>query len=277
MAKPATEPDFVLYSDGGSSSGGLAAGACVLRESRSGNHSCYAIALGVATNNEAEIFAALLGFAAIHAASAGKTDGVSVRWVADSEYLLKSSTGYIFNWQRNGWKTADKKPVKNQGLWQTYLTLSAGLKIEPEHVRGHTGHVENESCDEAVRWLKAETENIFIRKSFCQAEISTPVGDDIWLCLDGRELMENLRSERPDEEYQLGILELLKEASGDAQSTVRRSEKPKKDPLKPVLEALETAWKHAEKAAKENEAAQDLSGKIRKLMDGVLALQGKGE
>lgn len=267
MAKPETEPDFFLYSDGGSSSGGLAAGACVLRDNRSGNQSCYAIALGVATNNEAEIFAALLGFAAIHGASSGKTDGVSVRWVADSEYLLKSATGYIFNWQRNGWKTADKKPVKNQGLWQTYLTLSAGLKIDPEHVRGHTGHVENESCDEAVRWLKAETENLFVRKSFCQAEISTPVGDDVWLCIDGRKLMENLRSERPDEEYQLMLLELWKEAAGDGQGTIRRSEKVKKNPLKPLLESLDTALKAAERAGKDNEVAKDISVKIRKLIE----------
>ena len=63
-------------------------------------------------------------------------------------------TKWIHGWQRNGWRTADRKPVKNAELWQELVAAAAPHKIEWHWVKGHAGHAENEradrlACDEA--------------------------------------------------------------------------------------------------------------------------------
>lgn len=65
----------------------------------------------------------------------------------DSSYVQKGISEWIHGWKRNGWKTADKKPVKNADLWQTLDQLAAGHRIEWRWVRGHAGHPENERAD----------------------------------------------------------------------------------------------------------------------------------
>ncbi|HQH27756.1 MAG TPA: hypothetical protein PLP17_10200, partial [Oligoflexia bacterium] len=137
MTERKTVP-IVLCSDGGADRSGQAAGACLL-QTADGATAGLIVYLGEATNNEAEICAGLLGFSWLCACHAAAPLG-KVRWICDSEYVLKSATAYIRNWEKNGWKTADKKPVKNQGLWRAFLRLSAGCEIDPKHVRGHTGH-----------------------------------------------------------------------------------------------------------------------------------------
>ena len=65
----------------------------------------------------------------------------------DSSYVQKGISEWIHGWKRNGWKTSDKKPVKNADLWQTLDQLAAGHKIEWQWVKGHAGHPENERAD----------------------------------------------------------------------------------------------------------------------------------
>ena len=65
----------------------------------------------------------------------------------DSSYVQKGISEWIHGWKRNGWKTADRKPVKNADLWQALDELAAGHKIEWRWVRGHAGHPENERAD----------------------------------------------------------------------------------------------------------------------------------
>jgi ribonuclease HI len=69
----------------------------------------------------------------------------------DSQYLKNGITKWIKNWKRNGWKTADKLPVKNRELWELLDELSQKHEIKWEWVRGHAGHPENERCDELAR------------------------------------------------------------------------------------------------------------------------------
>ena len=59
-------------------------------------------------------------------------------------------TQWINGWQRNGWKTAAKKPVKNQDLWQQLLAAIATHEVEWHWVKGHSGHAENERVDQAA-------------------------------------------------------------------------------------------------------------------------------
>jgi ribonuclease HI len=65
----------------------------------------------------------------------------------DSEYLRKGITEWISAWKRRGWKTADKKPVKNQDLWQRLEAATHKHHIRWQWIKGHSGHEENERAD----------------------------------------------------------------------------------------------------------------------------------
>lgn len=65
----------------------------------------------------------------------------------DSNYVKDGITKWIFAWQKNGWRTADRKPVKNAELWQALLEAVRRHKVEWHWVRGHAGHPENERAD----------------------------------------------------------------------------------------------------------------------------------
>lgn len=68
----------------------------------------------------------------------------------DSQYVKNGITSWIINWERNGWKTASKKPVKNKELWIELRTLTKLVKIEWHWVKGHSGDKYNEMCDSLV-------------------------------------------------------------------------------------------------------------------------------
>lgn len=68
----------------------------------------------------------------------------------DSQYVKNGITSWIINWERNGWKTASKKPVKNKEYWISLRTLTKMAKIEWFWVKGHSGDKYNEMCDQLV-------------------------------------------------------------------------------------------------------------------------------
>ncbi len=96
------------------------------------------------TNNRMELTAVAEGFAALKRAT-------TVRVYTDSLYVKDGITKWIFAWKRNGWRTADRKPVKNVDLWQRLDALLAGHRIEWRWVKGHAGHAENERVDKLAR------------------------------------------------------------------------------------------------------------------------------
>ena len=65
----------------------------------------------------------------------------------DSRYVMDGLTKWIHGWQRNGWRTADKKPVKNAELWQALIAATKPHRVEWEWVKGHAGHPDNERAD----------------------------------------------------------------------------------------------------------------------------------
>lgn len=69
---------------------------------------------------------------------------------ADSNYVLLGVTSWIFNWEKNGWKNASKKPVMNQDLWKEFIDLIRNYdnKINWQKVKGHSGHIHNDRADE---------------------------------------------------------------------------------------------------------------------------------
>ena len=68
----------------------------------------------------------------------------------DSQYVRQGITQWIHGWKRNGWKTSQRKPVKNQALWQRLDAAVANHQVEWHWVKGHSGHRENEIVDEAA-------------------------------------------------------------------------------------------------------------------------------
>jgi ribonuclease HI len=96
------------------------------------------------TNNRMELTAAIEALRALKGRCA-------VELHTDSVYLRDGIRKWIHGWKRNGWKTADKKPVKNVELWQALDALAATHDIEWHWVRGHAGHDLNERADELAR------------------------------------------------------------------------------------------------------------------------------
>jgi ribonuclease HI len=71
-----------------------------------------------------------------------------VRLISDSEYVLKGLTEWMAGWKKRGWRKSNKKPVLNADLWRRLDELMQQHTLDIEWVRGHTGHAENERCDE---------------------------------------------------------------------------------------------------------------------------------
>lgn len=92
------------------------------------------------TNNRMELTAAIQALAALK-------ESCEVDLTTDSEYLRKGITEWLANWKRNGWRTAAKKPVKNDDLWKALDEEAARHRIEWHWVKGHGGHRENEIAD----------------------------------------------------------------------------------------------------------------------------------
>lgn len=69
----------------------------------------------------------------------------------DSQYVRQGITSWIFNWKKNGWRTSDKKPVKNVDLWQRLDAALHQHQVRWHWVKGHAGHAENERVDQLAR------------------------------------------------------------------------------------------------------------------------------
>ena len=93
------------------------------------------------TNNRMELFAAIAALEALN-------KPCRVDLTTDSQYLRQGITEWLHNWKRRGWKTADRKPVKNQDLWQRLDTAVQQHDIKWHWVKGHSGHDENELADQ---------------------------------------------------------------------------------------------------------------------------------
>ncbi len=96
------------------------------------------------TNNRMELMAAIQALEALKRP-------MKVRLYTDSEYVKNGITQWIHGWKARGWKTADKKPVKNEDLWKRLDEAKRRHDIEFHWVRGHAGHPENERADALAR------------------------------------------------------------------------------------------------------------------------------
>ncbi len=96
------------------------------------------------TNNRMELLAAISALETLARPS-------EIIVVTDSAYVKNGVTGWIHGWKRNGWKTADRKPVKNVDLWQRLDAAAARHRVTWRWIKGHAGHEENERADALAR------------------------------------------------------------------------------------------------------------------------------
>ena len=96
------------------------------------------------TNNRMELMAAIMALESLKRS-------VKARLHTDSTYVKDGITKWISNWKKKGWKTANRKPVKNMDLWQRLDDAVAAHDVEWHWVKGHAGHPENERADELAR------------------------------------------------------------------------------------------------------------------------------
>lgn len=148
-------PDVILYTDGACSGNpGPGGWAAILKHPDTGKEKELWGFEPRTTNNRMELSAVIEGL---------RTLKGTKRWrvlvVSDSEYVINGLTQWIKGWIANDWRRGNKpssKPVKNADLWQTLQALVEKHEMSYEHVRGHTGHPQNERCDElAVAAIKS--------------------------------------------------------------------------------------------------------------------------
>jgi len=96
------------------------------------------------TNNRMELMAVIQGLQNL-------TRPCAVHIYTDSKYVMDGATKWIFGWKKKGWKTADKKPVKNEDLWRELDQALSKHQVQWTWVKGHDGHAENERVDSLAR------------------------------------------------------------------------------------------------------------------------------
>lgn len=141
-------PDLFAYTDGACSGNPGPGGWGALLIAREGEKILKTRELkgGEAdtTNNRMELLAAIHVLEALDRPS-------TLTIVTDSAYVKNGVTSWIHGWKKNGWRTSNKKPVKNVELWQRLEEATIRHKVTWEWVKGHAGHPENERADELAR------------------------------------------------------------------------------------------------------------------------------
>ncbi|HZP10499.1 ribonuclease HI [Methyloceanibacter sp.] len=137
------KPKVIIHTDGACSGNpGPGGWGVILQSGEHRKELCGGAPL--TTNNRMELTAAIKALEALKGPS-------EVELYTDSNYLRGGITGWIKSWKKNGWRTADKKPVKNAELWEELEKAASQHDIRWHWVKGHHGHDENERADELAR------------------------------------------------------------------------------------------------------------------------------
>ncbi len=135
-------PKVHLFTDGACSGNpGPGGWAFILRHPASGAEKESSGGEPTTTNNRMELMAVIAGLTSL-------TRPSEVDLYSDSQYVLKGLREWLASWKARGWRTADKKPVKNQDLWERLDSLKSGHTIRFHWIKGHNEHPENERCDQ---------------------------------------------------------------------------------------------------------------------------------
>lgn len=142
---PDCPPEVQLFTDGACSGNpGPGGWAFILRHVRTGKEMERSGAEPETTNNRMEMMALIRGLEALKRPA-------SVEIITDSEYVGKGFSQWLPKWKANGWRRRDNGkwvPIKNEDLWRRLDAILQQHQVQFTHIRGHSGHPENERCDE---------------------------------------------------------------------------------------------------------------------------------
>jgi ribonuclease HI len=140
--------ELVAFTDGACSGNPGPGGWGAILEARDGERVVKSRELSggeaLTTNNRMELMAAIAVLEAL-------TRPAAITIVTDSAYLKDGITRWLHGWKRNGWRTAGRKPVKNEDLWRRLDAAAAPHEVTWAWTRGHAGHPENEAADALAR------------------------------------------------------------------------------------------------------------------------------
>ena len=132
--------EVTIYTDGACSGNPGPGGYCAFLVYK-GTEKCISGGEKETTNNRMELLAVISALEALK-------EPCSVEVVSDSKYVVDAiDKGWLWDWEKRGWKRADKKPVLNVELWQRILPLLAKHRVRFTWIQGHAGHPYNERCD----------------------------------------------------------------------------------------------------------------------------------
>lgn len=138
-------PEVLLFTDGACSGNpGPGGWACILRHPTTKSEKELSGGAAATTNNQMELMAVIGGLESL-------TRSTAVEVITDSKYVADGCTSWLPNWKKNGWKRKDGQrlvPIKNLELWQRLDALLGKHQVRFKVVKGHSGHAENERCDE---------------------------------------------------------------------------------------------------------------------------------
>jgi ribonuclease HI len=145
MPDPASAAEVQIFTDGACSGNpGPGGWACILRHPASGTQKELSGGAAETTNNQMELLAVISGLESL-------TRPTVVEIITDSKYVADGCRSWLPNWKKNDWRRRDGKrwvPIKNVELWQRLDALLAKHRVRFTVVKGHSGHPENERCDE---------------------------------------------------------------------------------------------------------------------------------
>ena len=138
-----TEPEVSVFTDGAClGNPGPGGWAALLRYKNV--EKCISGGESLTTNNRMELMAAIQALETLRKRA-------RVHLVTDSQYVKQGIEQWLARWMASGWKTSDKKPVKNQDLWERLSAAAGKHSVSWEWTRGHSGHAENEKVDKLAR------------------------------------------------------------------------------------------------------------------------------
>lgn len=192
--------EFIIYTDGSANSASSGGSACIVQDQETMQNYYLLASFGKSTNNQAELFATFLGYAFLRILNDGKPTIVKI--VSDSQYVLAGSTKYIKRWVEEG--TLNAGEIANKAFWVAFLVLTKDLYLDPEHVRGHRGHGENEKCDAASGWARKNhgcgfSSGNLIEIRYPKKRKDKRIKKDMWFYLDLESVFGILRDETSED------------------------------------------------------------------------------
>lgn len=145
MTDASVQPEVLLFTDGACSGNpGPGGWACILKHPKTGTVKEFSGYERETTNNRMELMAVIQGLGKL-------SRSAYIELFTDSEYVRKGMLEWMAGWKKNGWKRREKGkllPIKNADLWQQLDELQAKHELKLTRVAGHSGHPENDRCDE---------------------------------------------------------------------------------------------------------------------------------